>query len=90
MPLINHAASDANWLEVLVLWEQVANWARFRPSEAVLRQQVKALVVFLSNEKDWLKQQYPSDPESIERTINNSKYIGIIVDLANLIKHRRL
>lgn len=90
MSLINQADSDANWREVLALWERIANWVRYRTSEALLRQQIKAFLVFLWSEKEWLKEQYPTKSHKIEQAIGNSTYMGVVVDLANTIKHRRL
>jgi hypothetical protein len=88
--LINQSVCDGNWQEVLALWERVANWPHFRPSATELRQQIKALILFLSNEKDWLKEQHPTESRNIEQAITDSAYIGIVVDLANTIKHRHL
>ncbi len=90
MSLINQADSDANWREVLALWERIANWITYRTSEAQLRQQIKAFLVFLWSEKEWLKEQYPTKARKIEQAIGNSTHMGVAIDLANTVKHRRL
>lgn len=46
--------------------------------------------MFLWNEKDWLKKQYPSNGKRIEQFIDKSTYIKIVGDIANTIKHREL
>lgn len=48
------------------------------------------MLVFLWNEKDWLKQQYPMKAKSIEQFIDDSKCMGVVGDLANTVKHRTL
>ena len=90
MALIDHHHEDENWFEVLHIWEKVANWVRFHPSEADFRSQLKNLLGLLWNEKDWLKAHYPPQGKKIEEFINASTYLCIIADLANAIKHRKL
>ena len=75
---------------MLALWNRIANWIHYRTSEIELRQQFKTLLVYLWNEKDWLKQQFPGEAKSIEQAINASTYMGIVGDLANTVKHRNL
>lgn len=88
--LIDDANADDNWVEVLALWEQLANWTTFKPSERVLKGEIKQFLIALWNEKDWLKHQYPGRAREIEKFINQSRYLPIIGDLANMAKHRRL
>ena len=90
MALINQSDAHANWSEALALWNRIANWIHYRTSEMELRQQFKTMLVYLWNEKDWLKQQFPSEAKAIEQAINASKYMGIVGDLANTVKHRKL
>ncbi len=90
MVLVDQANADANWFEVLALWSRIANWIHYRTSEPELKRQIKIFLVFLWNEKDWLKDQYPMKSDEIEEFINNSQYMAIVGDLANTVKHRRL
>lgn len=90
MALINQLDSHANWSVVLHLWERIANWIYYRTSESELQQQYKSMLIYLWNEKDWLQQQYPSKKQQIERAINVAKYMSIVGDLANTVKHRNL
>jgi len=48
------------------------------------------MLIYLWNEKDWLKEQYPTKSKEIEQAINVSKYMCIVGDLANTVKHRNL
>lgn len=90
MALVDQADAYANWFEVLALWSRIANWIHYRTSEPELKRQMKTFLVFLWNEKDWLKDQYPMKSDEIEEFINNSQYMAVVGDLANTIKHRRL
>lgn len=88
--LIDDANSEDNWAEVLALWSRLANWTHYKPSERVLKGEIKQFLVVLWNEKDWLKHQYPIRARAIEKFINQSRYLPIVGDLANMAKHRRL
>ena len=90
MAFINRNDEHENWLAALSLWNQVANWARYQTSDFHLKNQIKALLICLWNEKDWLKKQYPAKSKEIELFIDNSEYIKVIGDLANSVKHRSL
>ena len=90
MALINQADDHANWFEVLEIWEKIANWIHYQTPESQLRSQIKAMLVFLWNEKDWLIGQYPTKHDKIEQRIKNSVYMGVVGDLANTVKHRHL
>ncbi|WP_285578126.1 hypothetical protein [Geothrix limicola] len=90
MALIPHHDGSSNWHEVLRVWEKVVNWVHFKPSQSEFDSQVKTLLTFLWNEKDWLKVQYPQYAEKIEKYISDSNYICITADLANTVKHRIL
>ena len=76
-----------NWHVVLSLWNKVVNWQHYGFSDRELSLQLKSLVIYLWSEKDWLKKRFPSRGKDIEEYINNSKYIKIVADLANGIKH---
>jgi hypothetical protein len=88
--LIDDANSEDNWSEVLALWSRLANWTHYKPSERVLKGEIKQFLVALWNEKDWLKHQYPNRARDIEKFINQSRYLPVVGDLANMAKHRRL
>lgn len=90
MTLVNQADAHANWSEVLALWNRIANWIHYRTTEPQLRQQFKSMLIFLWNEKDWLKNQYPAKAKQIEQIIDASKYMCVVGDLANTVKHRNL
>lgn len=90
MALVNQSNAEENWLEVLDLWDRIANWVNYRISEAELRRQFKSMLVYLWNEKDWLKNQYPAKAKLIEQVIDASTYMGVVGDLANTVKHRSL
>ena len=90
MKLTDSKNQQENWHEVLSLWNLVANWSHYRLSDGEIKQKLKSLVIFLWNEKDWLAKEYPEKCQLIEDNINKSKFIKIIADLANSIKHRRL
>lgn len=51
---------------------------------------MKQFLIALWNEKDWLRQQYPEKSREIENFVDQSEYLPIIGDLANMAKHRRL
>lgn len=90
MALVDQENAHANWFEVLALWSRIANWIHYRTSEPELKRQIKTFLVFMWNEKDWLKGQYPKKSRKIEEFINNSQYMAVVGDLANTVKHRRL
>lgn len=90
MVLINSNNEHENWFEALSLWNRVYNWAHYKTSKRELQIQIKSLLVYLWSEKDWLKEQYPSQKKQVEQFINKSIYIKIVGDLANRIKHRQL
>jgi hypothetical protein len=90
MKLIDSKDADSNWSETLDLWNRVVNWDHYLASESQLRSQIKTLLVYIWNEKDWLKSQYQSKSREIETYISNSKYICVVADLANTVKHRNL
>lgn len=85
--LIKTADPDLNWQEVLRLWNEIC-WFQ-TPNEEVSRK-AKALLIALWNEKDWLKSEFPSRARDIEDFINRSKYLPVVADLANTLKHRKL
>ena len=70
MNIINQSNQHENWFEALALWNQIANWISYKTSEHQLRQQFKTMAVYLWNEKDWLKGQYPEQSKFIENQIN--------------------
>jgi hypothetical protein len=39
------------------------------------------------HEKDWVIKRYPSKKKEVEEYVNNSKYIKVVADLANALKH---
>ncbi|MGA2525304.1 MAG: formyltetrahydrofolate deformylase [Smithellaceae bacterium] len=90
MALINESNAHENWFDVLALWNRIANWIHYQTSETELRQQFKSMLVYLWSEKDWLQCQYPTKAKKIEQAIDASKYMGIVGDLANTVKHRNL
>ncbi|MDF0645135.1 MAG: hypothetical protein P0111_13985 [Nitrospira sp.] len=90
MPIVDSTNANDNWFEILALWSRIANWIHYRTSERELNRQIKCFLIFLWNEKDWLKEQYPEKSHEIESCINNSKYMGVVGNLANTVKHRRL
>lgn len=90
MALIDQENPHDNWLEALGLWNRLANWIHYRTSELEFKHQLKSMLVYLWNEKDWLVAQYPSQKTEIEKRINDSFYLTIVGDLANTLKHRRL
>ena len=90
MVLINSNNGHENWFDALSLWNRVYNWAHYKTSKRELQIQIKSLLIYLWNEKDWLKEQYPSKKEQVEQFINKSTYIKIVGDLANTVKHRQL
>ena len=87
---INQSDVHNNWLEVLDLWNRIANWVYYQTTESELRQQLKSMLIYLWNEKDWLQQEYPVKSKQIEQAINASLYMCIVGDLANMLKHRNL
>ncbi len=88
MKITDISDSRENWHEVLSLWNRVSNWSHYNTSERELKQQIKSLVIFMWNEKDWLKKEYPENSRDIEQFINDSNFIKIVADLANGLKHR--
>lgn len=90
MTLVDQQNANSNWAEALDLWSRVVNWEHYLASESQLRSQIKTLLVYVWNEKDWLRSQYPAKSKKIENYINNSKYISVVADLANTVKHRKL
>jgi hypothetical protein len=90
MPLLNPENPNANWDDVLALWEEIVNWTRLKPSEKKLDRQIRALLIFLSNEKDWLKEEDQKNKKLIEKAIAESNYMAVVIDLANTIKHKKL
>lgn len=90
MAIVNQENMHENWFDALALWNRIANWIHYRTSETELRRQIKQMLVLLWNEKDWLKQQYPTKAKRIEEFIDVSKYISVVGDLANTVKHRTL
>jgi len=90
MALIDQENPHDNWFEALELWSRLSNWIHYRTSELEFKHQLKSMTIFLWNEKDWLKEQYPSRQAEVENYINESDYLSIVGDLANTVKHRRL
>jgi hypothetical protein len=90
MEVLNKPDAKSNWSEVQELWNQITNRIHYRIPEEQLRQKMKSMLLYLWNEKDWLKTQYPTKAEQIEHVINSSKYMRTIADLANTVKHRSL
>ena len=90
MNLINVRDQHGNWWEVLSLWSRVVNWSHYQTSDRALLAEIKSLIGFLWNEKDWLKSEYPTQASQIEMFVNNSKHIRVVADLANTLKHRTL
>jgi hypothetical protein len=90
MTLINVADGNGNWWETLALWNRVVNWSYYQTSDRAFLTQVKTLIGFLWNEKDWLKTQYPRHRSEIEKFVNGSTHVRVVADLANTIKHREL
>jgi len=88
--LVDTTNEHSNWLEALSLWNRIANWSHYRTSESQLRTQIKSLLVYLWNEKDWLKKQYPLKKNRIESFVDKSTHIAIVADLANTVKHCQL
>jgi hypothetical protein len=88
MTLVNQADAHENWFEVLALWNRIANWIHYRTTESELNRQFKIMLIFLWNEKDWLKEQYPEMKQDIEKRIDESSYMCVVGDLANIVKHR--
>jgi hypothetical protein len=87
MKIVDPENTKENWHEVLSSWSKVVNWSHYNFSDLQLRQQIKPLIIYLWNEKDWIKKRHPDKAKAIEAYVNNSKYIKIIADLANSIKH---
>jgi hypothetical protein len=85
--LIETTDPHSNWQEVMRLWSEIC-WFR-TPNEEVSRK-AKALMIGLWNEKDWLKSEFPNRKHEIEDFINKSKYLSVVADLANTLKHRKL
>jgi predicted nucleic acid binding AN1-type Zn finger protein len=90
MELINQPNAKWNWFKVLELWNQIANRIHYQIPEAQLRHKMKSMLLFLLNEKDWLKTQYPTKAEQIDQAINSSKYMRTICALAKTVKRRSL
>jgi len=90
MRFIDQSNAHENWFEVLALWNRIANWIHYQTTEIELRHQFKTMLVYLWNEKDWLQDQYPAQTKKIEEVIDASKYMGIVGDLANTVKHRNI
>lgn len=88
--LIQQERANANWNDVLARWERIANWTRYRPNDAEFQRDMKSFLVSLWAEKDWLKQQYRTRAAEIEKAIDDSKYMAVVGDLANTVKHRYL
>jgi len=85
--LIETTDPNSNWHEVMRLWDEIC-WFR-TPDEEVSRK-AKALLIALWSEKDWLKSEFPNRAHDIEHFINKSKYLCVVSDLANTLKHRKL
>ncbi len=85
--LIEPSDPDSNWHEVQRLWSEIC-WFQ-TPNDDVSRK-AQALLIALWNEKDWLKSEFPSRKQDIEDFINKSKYLPVVADLANTLKHRKL
>ncbi|GFO58183.1 hypothetical protein GMST_05080 [Geomonas silvestris] len=90
MALIDQKNPHDNWFEALGLWNRLANWSHYRTSELEFKHQLKSMLIYLWNEKDWLVAQYPSRKVEIENNISESNHLSIVGDLANTVKHRRL
>jgi hypothetical protein len=90
MNLINVEDENGNWWEALALWSKVVNWSHYKTSPHEFQAQVKALLGYLWNEKDWLVAEFPQQKKLIENFINRSKHIRVVADLANTVKHRKL
>ena len=90
MKLTDETQTSENWFEALALWNRVANWSHYGTSQSELTRQIKSLLLFLWNEKDWLKTEHPSQKKYIEAFVNDSTHIKVVADLANTIKHRKL
>lgn len=87
MKIVNPDNHRENWHEVLASWNKVVNWSHYNYSDLQLKQQIKPLIIYLWNEKDWVKKRYPSKDKEVELYVNNSQYIKVIADLANSLKH---
>ena len=72
MVLINSKNEHENWFVALSIWNRIYNWTHYKMSERELQIQIKSLLVFLWNEKDWLKKQYPTKGKQIEQFIDKS------------------
>jgi hypothetical protein len=79
--------SRENWYEMLAAWNKVVNWSHYEYSDYQLKQKIKPLIIYLWNEKDWMIKRYPTKKKEIEEYVNNSKYIKVVADLANSLKH---
>lgn len=90
MSLINVKDENGNWWEALSLWNKVVNWSHYKTSDRDFTAQVKTLLGYLWNEKDWLKAEFPDKKRRIENFVNQSKHIKVVADLANTVKHRKL
>ncbi len=90
MKLTETADPHSNWQDVLYLGEKVGHWHYHQTAPDELTRQMKALLIALLNEKDWLKSEFPDRARDIEQFINNSKHLSAVADLANTLKHRKL
>lgn len=88
--LIDTKDPNANWWDVLSLWNRVVNWSHYRTSERDLNVQIKSLLIHIWSEKDWLKKQFVSQATEIEGFVNRSIHLKVVADLANTTKHRNL
>lgn len=87
MKIVNPDNSRENWHEILSSWSKVVNWSHYDFSELQLKQHIKPLIIYLWNEKDWVKKRYPARAKEVESYVNDSTYIKVIADLANSLKH---
>jgi hypothetical protein len=87
MKITDPTNTRENWNEVLAAWNKVVNWSHYEYSDYQLKQKLKPLIIYLWNEKDWVIKRYPSKKKEVEEYVNKSKYIKVIADLANSLKH---
>jgi hypothetical protein len=90
MKIVNPDDKKQNWHEVLSTWNRVVNWSHYKFSDKQIKEQLKPLIIYLWNEKDWMMKRYPEKSEFIEEFVNQSTFIKVIADLANTLKHGEL
>ncbi len=87
MKILNPDNLRGNWHGVLAAWNIVENWGHYKQTDLQLQQQLKALIISLWNEKDWTKKRHPLCKNAIEQYVDDSKYLKVIADMANALKH---